>query len=95
MSMKMAIALGLLFGFSVSQCADAAESNWRHPHWVIVATLIDRTTGERLRQTKLGGPELVFDDLVQCRSIVHKVHPTPSEHVTAILTCRKVAEAYL
>jgi hypothetical protein len=93
--MKMAIALVLFFGFSVNQCAHAAEPNWRHPHWVIIATLIDRATGERLRQTKLGGSELVFDDLVQCESIVGKVHPTPSEHVTAILTCRKVAEAYL
>jgi hypothetical protein len=92
--MKMAIALVLLFGFLVSQ-AYAAESSLLHPHWVSVATLVDRATGERLKQIKLGGPELVFDDLVRCKSIVGKVHPSPSEHVTAILTCRKVAEAYL
>ena len=95
--MKMAIALGLLFGFWFGQCAHAAEPNWRHPHWVIIATLIDRATGERLKQIKLGGPELKFDDPAQCKSIIGKVHPTPSEHVTAVLTCRKVgpAEAYL
>jgi len=95
--MKMANALVLLFGFLVSQCAHATESDLRHPHWVIIATFIDRETGERLRQTKLGGPELVFDDPIQCKSIIGKVHPTPSGHVTAVLTCRKVtpAEAYL
>jgi hypothetical protein len=95
--MKMAIALVLLFGFLVGQCAHAAESNLRHPHWVIIATIIDRATGERLKQTKLGGPELKFDDPAQCKSIIRKVHPTPSEHVTAVLTCRKVApaESYL
>ena len=95
--MKLAIALVLLVGFLVSQYAHAVESNMRHPHWVIIATLIDRATGERLKQIKLGGPELKFDDPAHCKSIIGKVHPTPSEHVTAVLTCRKVApaEAYL
>ena len=91
--MKMTIALVLLFGFLVSQSAHAAESNLRHPHWVIIATIIDRATGERLKQTKLGGPELKFDDPAHCKSIIGKVHPIPSEHVTTVLTCRKVAPA--
>ena len=95
--MKMAIASVLLFEFLVNQCAHAAEPNWRHPHWVIIATLIDRATGERLKQIRRGAPELKFDDPARCKSIIGKVHPTPSEHVTAVLTCRKVepAEAYL
>jgi hypothetical protein len=91
--MKMAIALVLLFGFLVNQCAHAAEPNWRHPHWVIIATLIDRATGERLGQTKLGDPELVFDDPAQCKSIIRKVHPITSANVTAVLNCLKVGPA--
>jgi hypothetical protein len=95
--MKIAIALVLLFGVLVGQCAPAEQSNSRHPHWVIIATMIDRTTGERLDQAKLGGPELEFDDPAQCQSIVRKVHPIPSANVAAVLTCRKVAavESYL
>jgi|HubBroStandDraft_2_1064218.scaffolds.fasta_scaffold72134_2 hypothetical protein len=89
--MKMAIAL--LFGFLVSQCAHAEESNLRRPHWVIIATIIDRTTGEQLGQTKLTDPELVFHDPVQCKSIIRKVHPITSANVTAVLTCLKVGPA--
>jgi hypothetical protein len=88
--MKMAIALVLLFGFLVSQFAHAEESNLRRPHWVIIATIIDRTTGEQLGQTKLGDPELVFDGPAQCKSIIRKVHPITSANVTAVLTCLKV-----
>ena len=89
--MKMAIAL--LFGFLVSQCAHAEESNLRRPHWVIIATLIDRGTCERLGQTKLGDPELVFDDAAQCKSIIRKVHPITRANVTAVLNCLKVGPA--
>jgi hypothetical protein len=91
--MKMAIALVLLFGFFVSQRAHAAESTSRHSHWVIIATIIDRTTGEQLGQTKLGDPALVFDDPAQCKSIIRKVHPITSANVTAVLTCLKVGRA--
>jgi hypothetical protein len=95
--MKIPIALVLLFGFLVSQCAHAEESNSQHAHWVIIATIIDRTTGKRLDQATLGGPELQFDDPAQCKSVIDKVHLTSSEHVTTVLTCRKVerTEAYL
>ena len=89
--MKMAIAL--LFGFLVSQCAHAEESNLRRPHWVIIATIIDRTTGEQLGQTKLGNSGLVFDDPAQCKSIIRKVHPMTSANVTAVLNCLKVGPA--
>jgi hypothetical protein len=97
MSMKMAIALVLLYGFLVSQYAHAAESTRQHPHWVIIATVIDRTTGKQLGQTRLGGSELEFDDPAQCNSIIDKVHPITSEHLTAVLTCREVApvDSYL
>jgi len=65
----------------------------RRPHWVIIATIIDRTTGEQLGQTKLTDPELVFHDPVQCKSIIRKVHPITSANVTAVLTCLKVGPA--
>lgn len=89
--MRMAIVWVLLLGFLDSRCAHAAESNSLHPHWVIIATIIDRTTGERLKQTQLGGSDLEFDDLTKCRSVIEKVHPTTSANVTAILTCRQVS----
>ena len=83
----------LLFGFLVSQCAHAEESNLLRPRWVIIATIIDRTTGEQLGQTKLGNSGLVFDDPAQCKSIIRKVHPITSVNVTAVLTCLKVGPA--
>jgi hypothetical protein len=73
--MKIVIALALLFGFLDSQCAQAEESTLRHPHWVIIATIIDRTTGKQFGQTQLGGPELEFANPAQCKSVVRKVHP--------------------
>jgi hypothetical protein len=91
--MKMAIALVLLFGFLASQSAHAADSTWQHAHWVIIVTIIDRTTGERLRQTQIESPELEFDDPARCKSIIRKVHPTPSANLTAVLTCQRVAPA--
>ena len=91
--MKMPIALVLLLGVLVSQSGHAAESKLRHPHWVIIATIIDRTTGERLKQIKLGGPEMKFDDPAQCKSIIRKMHPMTSANVTAVLTCLKVGPA--
>jgi hypothetical protein len=91
--MKLAIALVLLVGFLLSQYAHAAESNMRHPHWVVIATIIDRTTGEQLGQTKLGDPKLVFDDPARCKSIIRQVHPMTSANVTAVLTCWKIGPA--
>jgi hypothetical protein len=53
----MAIALVLLWGLLVSQCGHAEEAKSPGPQWVIVVTIIDLTTGERLKErTPLAGP---------------------------------------
>jgi hypothetical protein len=79
-------ALVLLIG----QRVRAEEAKAGRTHWVIILTIIDRTTGERLRQSKLGGTELEFDDLSTCKSIMDRVQPTPTEHLSAVLSCQSV-----
>jgi PAS domain S-box-containing protein len=59
-------------------------------HWVIIATIIDRTTGKPIRESKLGGPELEFDDPVRCKAVIDQAHPTPTDRAATVLTCRKV-----
>ena len=88
--MKMAIAVALLCGLSVGQLAHAEEAKVQRPHWVIIATLIDRTTGERLDQSKLEGRELEFDDQAKCKSTLDEVHVSASERFAIVLTCQKV-----
>jgi len=94
--MKLAMALVLLFGLVVAHGAPADKSDAELPHWVIIATLIDRTTGKRLEESQLQGPELEFDDRATCRSIVARVRPIQNKYVDTVLTCRKVGpEHYL
>jgi hypothetical protein len=95
--MKVATALVLLFGVLVGQCAHAEQADIQRPHWVIVATFIDRTTGKKLAQNQLRDPQLEFADAVTCKSIVDRVRPAVSGAVVTVLTCRKVAqvESYL
>jgi RNA 3'-terminal phosphate cyclase len=78
----------------IVQRVHAEEAKPGPARWAITLTVIDRTTGARLRQTKLGGTELEFDDLDACKSIVDRVHPTPTERMSAVLSCQRV-EPYL
>jgi hypothetical protein len=95
--MKVATALVFLFGLLVGQCAHAEKADGQRPHWVIVATFIDRTTGKKLAQNQLRSPGLEFADAVTCKSIVDRIHPVARENVATVLTCRKVVpvESYL
>jgi hypothetical protein len=95
--MNIALASVLLLGLLAGPSANADESKTLRPHWVIMATIIDPTTGEQLQQSRLGGPELKFDALAECTSIIHKTRLVSNEHVAAVLTCKRVdpAEAYL
>jgi hypothetical protein len=79
----------------IVQRVHAEEAKPGRTRWVIILTTIDRTTGERLRQSKLGGTELEFDDLSTCKSIVDRVHPTPTEHLSAVLSCQSVEPVQL
>jgi hypothetical protein len=88
--MKVAPPLLFLFGLLAGQCAHAEKADVQRPHWVIIATFIDRTTGRKLGQSPLRSPELEFADAVACKSVVDRVRPVESDHVTTVLTCRKV-----
>jgi hypothetical protein len=88
--MKPMVAAGLLCGLLVAQYAHAEKQGPQRSRWVIIATIIDRDTGEQLREVKLGGPELEFDDPVKCRAIIDRAHPAPTDRTAAVLTCRQV-----
>jgi hypothetical protein len=91
--MKIATSLLLLLGLTVGQGPHAEEPNIQRPHWVIIETIIDRRTGEPVKEVKLGGPELEFDNSLKCKSIIDNVHLTPSNYTIATLTCRRVVPA--
>jgi hypothetical protein len=87
---KTLTALAVLSGFLAGQPAHTQEPDDRRPHWIVVATIIDRTTGRRLRQVKLGGPELEFEDAARCKTMLEKIRPVENEDVAAVLTCEKL-----
>jgi hypothetical protein len=87
------LILTAAFVLLITQHVHAGEANPGRTRWVIVLTIIDRTTGEPLRQSKLGGTELEFDDLSTCKSIMDQVQPTPTEHMSAVLSCQSVEAA--
>ena len=89
--MRMAVPVALLCGLLVGQGADAQQGSKQHRRWVIVETVVDRTTGKQLQQSRLEDPELQFDDPAECQSILRRVQPVSNEHVTVVLTCREVA----
>ena len=88
--MKLIVAAGLLCGLLVAQYSHAEKQRPQPSRWVIIATIIDRDTGEQLRETKLGGAELEFDDPVECKAIIDLAHPAPTDRTAAVLTCREV-----
>jgi hypothetical protein len=89
----VSIALVLMFGLLAGQYA-YADAPVQHPSWVIIATVIDRTTGERVQQSELQDSELEFDDPAKCKAIVAMVHPVQSGDFATVLNCRKVERAY-
>ena len=89
--MKMATTLVLLCGLLFGRPTYATEANTQRPQWVIILTVTDVNTGAQLEKRELD-PNLQFDDLAQCRSIVARAGAIPpSGHFTAVLTCRKAA----
>ena len=88
--MKTAAVLVVLSGLLAAQFARVQEPDGQRPRWVIVATIVDRTTGQPLQQVVFGGPELEFEDAPHCTSILNRIHPVVPEDVSIILTCRKL-----
>ena len=88
--MRSAAALALLCGLLVAQAVHAEPAKIQRPYWVIMATIIDLRTGQRLDQGKLEGRELEFDDPEKCQSVVDRIRPIATDRVTAVLTCSRV-----
>jgi hypothetical protein len=88
--MKTAAVLLVLSGLLAGTVARVEEPDSQRPCWVIVATIVDRTTGQPLQQGVLGGPELEFEDAAGCNSILDRIHPVEVEAVAVILTCRRL-----
>jgi hypothetical protein len=88
--MKVAMALALLSGLLVNLHVHARDAQVARPHWIILMTITDRTTGALLERRELDS-DLEFDDPHECKSIVAKAGPIPaSDHFSAVLTCHKV-----
>ena len=88
--MKVAITLVLLWGLVVSLCAHAESTKITRPVWVIVLTITDKTTGERLEERQLDS-ELIFEDRAQCELILTKAGPVHDSHFFAtVMTCREL-----
>jgi hypothetical protein len=88
--MKAAIALVLLWGWLAGLCAHADSTIITRPVWVIVLTITDKTTGERLEERELD-TELRFKDRAQCELILTKAGPIPDSHFFATaMTCREL-----
>jgi hypothetical protein len=88
--MKTATVLVVLSGLLAAQFARVEEPDGQLPRWVIVATIVDRPTGQTLQQVVLGGSDLQFEDAPHCTSILNRIHPVVPEGVSIILTCRKL-----
>jgi hypothetical protein len=87
---RAAISLVLLCGLLVNVCAYSDNAKVTQSRWIIILTIIDRTTGTQLAPIELD-PRLEFDDPTQCESILARVGPIPSgESLSAVLTCRKI-----
>jgi hypothetical protein len=88
--MKTAAVLLILSGVLAAQIARVEEPDGERQRWVIVATIVDRTTGQPLQQVVLGGPALEFEEAPQCTSILNRIQPVLPEGVNVVLTCRKL-----
>jgi hypothetical protein len=87
--MKILIAMSLLCGVLAGQPV-AELPKIEHPHWVIVATIIDRGTGAPLEQSLIEGPGMKFDDPGQCQSVLKQVGAILTDRLAMVLTCEEV-----
>jgi hypothetical protein len=90
--MKWAMPLLLLCGLMVNIRAHADDAKVTQPHWIIILTITDLTTGAQLVQDELDS-QLKFDDPIKCKSMVALIGPIPtSGDFGAALACRKVEQ---
>lgn len=87
---KTVMVFVLLFGLLIGQRVHAEGPPVQGSPWVIIVTVIDRTTGQQIKQGRLEGSDLEFEDKTSCQSILDKLAPIPSDFFKVVLTCRKV-----
>jgi hypothetical protein len=85
------ICLLALCAFAVSQYVRAEEAGSSQLRWVIIATVIDKTSRRSIAQMELGSGELTFESSAECNLILRKIHPFSDEHLAVILKCSKIA----
>jgi hypothetical protein len=88
--MKFTMAIALSCARMLCQYTQGNEVQVARPRWVIIATIIDQVTGERVKQQRLPGTELQFDDAASCKAVLDEVSPVHDERLVVELTCRKV-----
>jgi hypothetical protein len=81
----------LLCAFALGPRGHAEEPETSRPRWVIIATVVDRSTGKTLRKNKLAGPELEFADPARCKSVLDLIPPVGDDRVVVLLQCREIA----
>jgi hypothetical protein len=87
---KMAIVLALLCGLALGPYAHADGAKITRTVWIIVVTITDRSTGERIEERELDS-DLRFGGRGQCESIVAKAGLLPDNHLlSTVLTCREI-----
>ena len=87
--MKTAMAMAILSGLlPAPRVADAPRIE--RPHWVIVATVINRATGQLLGQSPIAGRGMHLSS-EQCTRFLKQVEPDQSDQVAVVvLTCERV-----
>jgi hypothetical protein len=88
-----------LCGLTAGQCwlktdAEIPRPHWviiPRPHWVIIATVVNRHTGKPIKQGRLEGSTLEFDDQSACGSILDLIGPIVSDNFVVVLKCEKTA----
>ena len=86
--MKMTIAMALLCGLlATGRVAEAPKIE--RPHWVIVATFMNRSTGRLLGRSPIAGRGMHFTS-EQCTRFLSQVEPDKSDRVAVVLSCERV-----
>jgi hypothetical protein len=78
-----------LYGLTVGQPSHIVDREISRPHWVIMATVVNRHTGQPVKQGKLEGSALAFDDRATCESILELIGPIVNDNFEVLLTCTR------
>jgi hypothetical protein len=91
--MRFSMAIASICACTLCQYTYGENVQIPRPYWVIVATLVDLKTGERVLEQHLPGTQLQFENAASCESVIHRVPPVRDEGVAISLSCRKAGPA--